>query len=479
MSSPNLFDKNAAGCLNIRNQLVSGPVDQLVRGYSMKEKLKLKDGSSVAVIGGGPAGSFFSIHALNIARSQGWKLRLTIFDRKFFEDCGPLGCNMCAGAIGSGLFKRLLELGISLPPNVIRHEIKGYVFHAFENYATLSRGPEERMYTVFRGAGPLRPTAEQEKVSFDQHLLNVATSMGGEVLHEHVNEVVFPPQGGERIIIKYQGGRLIHEADLLVGAFGVNSRLAEKLAFFGYRPPDTWHTCQAEIYVGRPFNQERLRDMIHIFSPLGSGVIFSALTPKGDYITVTGIGKHVRIKDLEREMKTSEMRRFLPDDWSILCHCHPKVPVTSAQAPFADRFVIIGDASYSRFLKNGIESAFFTALFAAETAFQRGISRKDFREFYLSRCHSMFRKDNWYGRLMFGLHRFASSNRLISRSYLEVVKREQANTEICPQDLSHILWYMFTGDAPYKSIFFKTMKPGLLWKLGQVTASNIRLSPLA
>ncbi|MBI5167718.1 MAG: hypothetical protein HY998_08310 [candidate division NC10 bacterium] len=442
----------------------------------MGEELKLKDGSSVAVIGGGPAGSFFSIHALNLARSRGWKLKLTIFDRKFFEDCGPLGCNMCAGAIGSGLVGRLQQLNLPLPPNVVRHEIKGYVFHAFENFAALHGGPEEKIYTVFRGAGPLRRDADQDKVSFDQHLLNVAASMGAEVLHEGVNEVVLPSQKGERALIKYGGGRGIYETDLLVGAFGVNTRMTERLPF-GYRPPETWHTCQAEIEVGRAFNREVLQDMIHIFSPLGSGLIFSALTPKGDYLTVTGIGEHVKIKDLLREMDSSEMGRFLPREWSILCHCHPRVPVTSAERPFTDRLVIIGDANCSRFLKSGIESAYFTAFFAADTAFRKGISKEDFALHYHSRCRSMFGRDNWYGKLMFTLHRLASSNRVLSRSYLEVVKREQSRPNDASRILSHVLWYMFTGDAPYKKIFFQILRPRLLWRLGQTTAEN--LSPLS
>ncbi len=44
----------------------------------------LKDGSHIAVIGGGPAGSFFAHFASKIAKEKGIDIKITIFEGKNF-----------------------------------------------------------------------------------------------------------------------------------------------------------------------------------------------------------------------------------------------------------------------------------------------------------------------------------------------------------------------------------------------------------
>jgi len=53
----------------------------------------LEDGSRIAVVGGGPTGSFFSIFALKLAKMLDKKLKITIYDPKNFTKDGPAGCN--------------------------------------------------------------------------------------------------------------------------------------------------------------------------------------------------------------------------------------------------------------------------------------------------------------------------------------------------------------------------------------------------
>ena len=55
--------------------------------------------AKVAIIGGGPAGAFFSIFASKLAKDINKKLDITIYERKTFLNQGAAGCNMCAGVV--------------------------------------------------------------------------------------------------------------------------------------------------------------------------------------------------------------------------------------------------------------------------------------------------------------------------------------------------------------------------------------------
>lgn len=427
----------------------------------MDSGLVLRDGDRIGILGGGPAGSFFALFALRLAHLLGRYISVTIYDRKDFAHVGPQGCNMCAGAIGSSLVDHLKEIGVPLPPQVVRQEVEGYSFHGAGKVVFLRPAPGERIFTVFRGGGPPGQHYGAEITSFDQHLLGFAESLGAKVVHQRIEGVELPLGEGERPIIKFTGGE--EKADLVVGAFGVNSMLTRKLSF-GYRPPETWHTCQTELEVDRTFVEARLKNMIHIFSTVKSGLHFLAITPKGNHLTVTGIGRHVHIRDLKQEMKGPLVREYLPEHWESLCHCHPQVPVGYARRPYAGRLVIIGDAGFSRYLKNGIESAFITAGLAAQTALNKGIASADFHENYYLPCLRTFARDNYMGRLLFSFHRMVSLNDVLFRICLEVVQSEQRNEEDQVKRLSTILWHMFTGDAPYRQIFFQGLSPSLAWE---------------
>jgi 2-polyprenyl-6-methoxyphenol hydroxylase-like FAD-dependent oxidoreductase len=78
-------------------------------------KLKLGDGSQVAVIGGGPAGSFFSYFLLDMAARIGMDVHVDIYEPQDFSRFGPAGCNHCGGIISESLVQILATEGINLP----------------------------------------------------------------------------------------------------------------------------------------------------------------------------------------------------------------------------------------------------------------------------------------------------------------------------------------------------------------------------
>lgn len=436
----------------------------------MKRDLILKNGDRIAVLGGGPAGSFFAILALQRARELDLSLEVVIFDRKDFRYAGPRGCNMCAGAIGNRLLVRLEELGMPLSSKVIRHDIRGYTFHTDGDFVDLGRDERSHIYGVFRGGGP--PGGDPSprfSISFDQHLLDYAQAQGACFVGKEVKAIELPQNEGERVRIRYgPGGEEVYEAELGVGAFGVNSTLLDRLGF-GYVPPRTWHTCQGEIRLGADYIQEQFRDMIHLFPLYAGGIDYIALTPKGDYLTASAIGRHVKRADLEEALCRSDIRHALPPQWKLSCHCHPKIPVSPAKQPYTDRFVIIGDASYSRYLKNGIESALYTASFAVEATLEEGISQEAFRRSFDRRCRRRFVRDNFWGKLIFRLYGFVLTRRFFSRPHLDLLKLEQRERDPGRRPLSRIVWNVFSGEAPYREILRKGLHPKLHAKLAYLS----------
>jgi hypothetical protein len=59
--------------------------------------MALEDGSRVAVIGAGPAGSMFSYFFLSMAETIGLDVKVDIFEPRSFCHRGPAGCNHCGG----------------------------------------------------------------------------------------------------------------------------------------------------------------------------------------------------------------------------------------------------------------------------------------------------------------------------------------------------------------------------------------------
>ena len=150
--------------------------------------------------------------------------------------------------------------------------------------------------------------------------------------------------------------------------------------------------------------------------------------------------------------------RWLDSNWHIpkqFCQCFPKIAISPSKQPFTNRFVIIGDASFSRYYKNGFESAFTTAKLAAETAFWDGISKSAFRQNYLRKARKLIVRDNRYGRLLFGMHYFICKSDLLTK-LLSLAAEEKKGLHV--KQLRLILWNMLTGNVSYRHILFDCFK---------------------
>src|SRR5659263_692681 len=84
------------------------------------ERLQLKDGSTVVIIGGGPSGSFLAINLIRRAKSLGRKIVVVIMEKKKIiniskqnnSECDIGECNYCAGGLSPKICEALNKMGL-------------------------------------------------------------------------------------------------------------------------------------------------------------------------------------------------------------------------------------------------------------------------------------------------------------------------------------------------------------------------------
>ncbi|MFQ6082652.1 MAG: NAD(P)/FAD-dependent oxidoreductase [Candidatus Aminicenantia bacterium] len=438
----------------------------------MRSRLTLKNGAQIAIIGGGPAGTFFAHFARKFAQKKGIEVSTTIFDGKDFLHPGPKGCNLCAGVISETLIDKLEEEGIFLPEERVLNRIEGYCFHIREKSIILSH-PENKkakIAAVFRGNGP-RYSSFPENISFDDFLLSFVIDEGTKIIPHPVWDIKFPKDKVYPLSVFYgpKNNPLEFKADLVVGAFGLNLYLMKKMVNlgFGYRPPSTLTTYQAELKLGQQEISKYFGNNIHIYLPKSKKIRYVTIVPKREYITVSIIGrKDATQQEFLEFLELKEIQDKISFSQSY-CFCRPKIVTTPSHTPFSDRLIMIGDASFSRYYKSGIESAFVTAQLASETAINFGVDISSFYSRYYNQAKRLIIRDNYYGRLLFFMNDIISSASVITQAHLSLAEREKKSFP--SGQLRNVLWNMFTGNVPYKKIF----RDALNLKLQIVLFQNI------
>ena len=446
----------------------------------MNKKLFLKDGSKIVIVGGGPAGSFFANFALHLAKRKGIDISVQIFDRRSFLKAGQSGCNMCAGVISDSLYEKLKNSNIVIPKTKVQQLIDGYYFQTQECGVQLyhpQKHHKPHIMTVFRGGGPNFET-QHENISFDDLLLHHAENHGAIINTATVQEIYISRTFGAPvdIVIIKDGIRSNIQADLVVGAFGLNTTIVKRMLGWKvkYKPPRSVHACNAELPLGSAYIKEHFGNNIYCFALGIDPIKFAAFTPKGDYVTVTLVGKKdVTKKHLIKFLAHPIIKDLLPENWQVprnLCICFPKMPVTHAKSPYADRMVMVGDASISRFYKSGIESAFTTAQLAAKTAFENGVTADAFKNDYYRKARKLLARDNRFGHIIYGINGFVTKRKSLLTPYFKNVKKNPDSW--VARRMNEILWGMVTGNIPYEKIFFKLVSPWYNLALAPITIST-------
>jgi len=425
----------------------------------------MNDGSQIAVIGGGPAGSFFSYFFLDLAERVGIEATVDIYEHKDFSCYGPPGCNHCGGIVSESLVQILSAEGINIPNNVLQRGIDSYILHMERGSTRIETlRKEKRIAAIYRGAGP-RGTKETTWGSFDGFLQELAVNKGAYLVTDRVTGINF--DSGRPEVTTRNGFSKTY--DLIVGAVGLlNSslKLFEESGF-GYCPPRTTKTFICEFFLGHELVRRYFGSSMHVFLLNIPRLDFAALIPKGSHVTMVLLGKKIDKELVESFLHAPEVKQCFPPDLSLSdsypCQCFPKINIKSAVKPFANRVVLIGDSATSKLYKNGIGAAYITAKAAATTAILHGVSYEDFKKHYWPVCKSISR-DNLIGKAIFTFTSLIQKFRFAKRIIIRMVNKEQQKKNNNRQ-MSLILWDTFTGSAPYKSIFLRTLKPSFLFSL--------------
>ncbi len=424
----------------------------------------------MAVVGGGPAGALFACFLLSAARRSGRHFDVTIYGGQAGRQDG-YGCGLSAGVLAHDFVRDLREAGILLPESVIQRRISHFVLETNLGSVRLASPGAASSVTVWRGPGPRGAASPSSAVNFDRLLLSSALAQGAVLVPGYVRKVVpCPERGGPPRLVYGDLNRQETEADLVVGASGLNSRFPTLVAElgFGYRPPGTIASVQVELETTQYGTCRADTDAITVFMLNLPGVMFASLTPKDGYQTVTLVGEAVGDRELGAFLDHPVVRRRVCPGGGqprVVCRCRPRALNSAAVQPYADRLVMVGDAAASRLYKNGLHSALVTARAAATTALEHGVGREDFARYYEPVCNAIA-ADNESGRWLLHVYeRVLGSSPWVARRILNAVAREQVQLPPGRRPACDILWHTLTGDVPYGELRRRVLSPGLYLSL--------------
>jgi NADH:ubiquinone reductase (H+-translocating) len=434
------------------------------------DKYKLREGTRIAIIGGGPAGCFFALYLNHYARDFGIKPDITIFESRNLGGSGFRGCKGCAGILSSSLLSSLAEIHLTLPEEVIQQRIDGYnILSPFTAITMSNPDKDTQVVSVFRGSGP-RLCQGPKPIGFDAWLLAETQKRGIRVENKRVDSI----RAGQPMRLSAAGK--IQDYDLIVLATGVNAKRVH-LEGLNYVPPKTQTMAQDELRVATTRIYPFPDNVAHAFLLPGPGLIAGCFIPKGSFLNVSVLSKTEQPLSVSEFLQNEIVKNTLRDPYERVCGCSPSVVITSARRYYADGFVAVGDAAVSRLYKDGIGSALRTSREAAGTVARYGFSRRALGSHYKPLCRRIDRDNRW-GKALFWLNDKVKN----SRTFLWMQHRLIGDEQIAnrgPKPFTKAVWGMFTGSYSYRSIAHMTLHPTSLLKLFLALLREMARSPFS
>jgi flavin-dependent dehydrogenase len=424
----------------------------LDRGNSVHQEVDslgpLGSGQTVAIIGGGPAGSGCAIALKKFAGDRGLDLNVVVYEGKDFESSPHY--NQCVGVLSPPIEEILeKELGVPFPYHLTQREITGYVLHS-DHQSLLLPGEGESSICVRR-------------VTFDSYLLNQARARGVEVVKSRVTDLEF--RDDAVMVYSETDSRLV---DVVVGAFGLDDGTAKVFErCTKYQQPRFLNSIVTKIHPGMEVVQN-YEDCIHAFLPAEPEIEFGAVTPKRDHLTINVAGAEVTAQSLQNFMNMESVRAVLPPhstwDPEKVAYFKGRFPIRVAKGFYGNRYVVVGDAAglLRPFKGKGVNTGILTGMRAARTMLDEGIGQQAFTVFH-DKCHDIT-GDLPYGKAMRWL-----TVRLANWGILDPVLEVARDNP----KLKRALFDSVSAHRTYKTIFRNFVDIGLFLKVGRALVGHI------
>jgi len=467
--------RRSAGCGGLEKD---GRQPKTAAYSSSFQPTSLQSGAHVAVVGGGPAGSFFAHHVLREARRLNRHIEVLIVEKHGTCSAGPdclqsRGCNFCAGGISPRLNEILGAHDLVVPDEIIQGRIDHiWIQGQWKNFRL--RVPEGmEMYSVFRGSLPGRRGSGAP--GFDAFLLNQAVKEGARILHGEVQSIAYATSGMPCLTLRTTSGEQASlEADFVAIASGINAHCGSDYSDdsliasvrrmnSSFEPGRSRRTLIFELDVGADYVERNMHREVY-FIEYGSKDLdleHIAIVPKGRFLTVAMMGGCIDKANLPGDSQSiihaflalPQVDRILPgiSGAPVACTCFPRMTVTTARSPFGERFAIVGDAVGARLNKDGLFSAHVTASRLAQIVLHEGIDKEALARGY-GETVKWLAADNRYGRMVFAASRVAFMRPLVSRITYQAYATEYKVRDESNRPLSRVLWKMASGTADYSEV---------------------------
>lgn len=452
--------------------------------------LQLEPGSTVAIIGGGPAGSFAALHLLQGARERNLPLQVVIFERRRqpeSRDPGDSwgsyrGCPQCAGGISPRLHDALAALEIQIPEDVIQCGIAAINVRGNWKTIRLPVPAHRTMLSVYRGSLPHGQHGTHQ--AFDSLLLDRAVERGAKLIGGEVYDARYDERNRPVLHYRLGGCEQLLAADFAIFAAGVNQDPNKRssndpaadlfrLLQPRYRGPGVRRTLIFELEALRDSPGGREGELNYIECSTGSLELeMCSILPKRDFFTVSLIGRsvdeardHRQLLQVVKEfLNLPPIRRALPPGTPlrVRCLCNPGIVVGAARRPCGQRAAAVGDMAVSRLYKDGILSAHHTARALAATVLERGVDARSLSRGYETSV-ARFRRDNHYARMIFFVYRWFFTSRFFSRVLYQAYSSELKIVPAPRRRFEAIFWAISSGDESYARIARRLRAPAAIW----------------
>jgi digeranylgeranylglycerophospholipid reductase len=326
----------------------------------------VKKKPDIAVIGGGPCGSYAAYTAAKLGAE------VTVC-----EEHEKIGApKHCSGHLNITSLKRL---GLQLPHRIVENEIRGAVFHS----------PSGKEF-ILKSRTPVTYVVNREL--FDKHLADLAVKAGVHyLLKSRIRSLLINSGFVKGVALK--GSRKRIEADVVINAEGCSSLLLKKTSLQGLKSQMMVRGIQAEVDGVEGIT----RDMVEMY--LGKKVapgFFAWIIPRKDGSAKVGLAtetgdprNHLQKFMKKHPVASLKLKRSRVTSLSL----HPIPLAGPLPKTYSNGFLVVGDAAsqVKPTTGGGVIFGLTCAKVTGEVAYE-AVKNKEYSEAFLSRYQSRWKK---------------------------------------------------------------------------------------